>query len=102
MPEPTPASPSAATPASQAGSTDVVSAMQESVKAAQIKEFTFAQVLEWKAGPDEAVDGENYQTGLASYKAETIFGVKTIQAKALLKGGKVQRWIWPKSGMEIK
>jgi hypothetical protein len=76
--------------------------MQESIKAAQIKEFTFDQVLEWTAGPDETVDGETYQTGLASYKAETIFGVKTIQAKALIKGGKLQRWIWPKSGMEIK
>ena len=86
----------------EAGTTDVVKAMQDSVKAAQIKEFTFEQVLEWKAEADEAVDGETYQIGLASYKAETIFGVKMIQAKALLKGGKVQRWIWPKSGMEIK
>ena len=102
MPEPVPASPPAATPTPPAGSTDVVKAMQESVQAAQIKEFTFAQVLEWKAGSEESVDGETYQTGIASYKAETIFGVKTIQAKALLKGGKVQRWIWPKSGMEIK
>ncbi|MEO8614438.1 MAG: hypothetical protein ABI600_04805 [Luteolibacter sp.] len=102
MPEPAPASPPEATPAPLAGSTDVVKAMQESVRAAQIKEFTFTQVLDWKAGSDESVDGETYQTGLASYKAETIFGVKTIQAKALLKGGKVQRWIWPKSGMEIK
>ena len=102
MPEPAPASPPAATPTPPAGSTDVVKAMQESVQAAQIKEFTFAQVLEWKAGSEESVDGETYQTGIASYKAETIFGVKTIQAKALLKGGKVQRWIWPKSGMEIK
>lgn len=93
-PEPTPA------PA-EAGS-GLVKAMQDSVKSAQIKEFTFDQVLKWEAGADETVDGETYQTGLASYKAETIFGVKTIQAKALLKSGKVQRWIWPKSGMEIK
>jgi hypothetical protein len=85
-----------------AGSSDVVKAMQESIKAAQIKEFTFDQVLEWNAAADETVDGQTYQTGVASYKAETIFGVKTIQAKALVKGGKVQRWIWPKSGMEIK
>ena len=76
--------------------------MQESIKAAQIKEFTFAQVLHWEAGADETVDGETYQTGLAFYKAETIFGVKTIQAKALLKAGKVQRWTWRKSGMENK
>jgi hypothetical protein len=76
--------------------------MQESVRTGQIKEFTFDQVLAWKAEADETIDGETYQTGLASYKAETIFGVKTIQAKALIKNGKVQRWIWPKSGMEIK
>ena len=99
-PEPPPAVEPAATVA--AGPTDVVKAMQDSIKAAQIKEFTFDQVLEWKAEAEEIVDGETYQTGLASYKAETIFGVKTIQAKALIKGNKVQCWIWPKSGMEIK
>lgn len=76
--------------------------MQKSIKATQIKEFTFDQVLDWAAAPDEVISGETYQTGLASYKAETIFGVKTIQAKALIKGGVLQRWIWPKSGMEIK
>ena len=105
MPEPTPAAPEpapAAAPAEVAGSPDVVTAMQQSIKAGQIKEFTFEQVLEWNPGADEIVDGETYQTGLAAYKAETIFGVKTIQAKALIKTGKVQRWIWPKSGMEIK
>ncbi|MES2924836.1 MAG: hypothetical protein V4819_24995, partial [Verrucomicrobiota bacterium] len=95
-PEPTPAPPPAGEPApAVAGASDAVKAMQESIKAAQIKEFTFDQVLEWKAEADETVDGETYQTGIASYKAETIFGVKTIQAKALIKGGKVQRWIWP-------
>lgn len=99
-PEPTPAPEPAPAPAVAGG--DPVKAMQESVRTAQIKEFTFDQVLTWEAGPEEAVDGETYQTGLASYKAETIFGVKTIQAKALIKDGKVQRWIWPKSGMEIK
>jgi hypothetical protein len=99
-PEPTPAPEPAPVVAAAGG--DPVKAMQDSVRSAQIKEFTFDQVLTWEAGPEEAVDGETYQTGLASYKAETIFGVKTIQAKALIKAGKVQRWIWPKSGMEIK
>ena len=76
--------------------------MQESIRSGQVKEFTFDQVLEWKPGAAETVDGESFESGLISYKAETIFGVKTIQAKALIKDGKVQRWIWPKSGMEIK
>jgi hypothetical protein len=101
-PAPTTPAPTEPTPAPATESSDVVKVMQDSIRAAQIKEFTLEQVLEWTAGPDETVDGETYQTGVASYKAETIFGVKTIQAKALVKGGKVQRWIWPKSGMEIK
>ena len=75
--------------------------MQESIRSGQIKEFTFDQVLEWTPDDAETVDGESFECGLISYKAETIFGVKTIQAKALIKDGKVQRWIWPKSGMEI-
>ena len=77
--------------------------MQSSIKEGGIKAFTFDQVLAWKASPaPETIDGETYQTGLASYKAETLFGVKTIQAKALIKDGKVVKWLWPKSGLEIK
>jgi hypothetical protein len=102
--EPTaPAEPAAASePVAATGASDAVKVMQASIQGKQIAEFTFDQVLEWSAGRDEVVDGETFQTGIASYKAETIFGMKTIQAKALIKGGKVQRWIWPKSGMDIK
>lgn len=105
-PEPTPEAPPDSSDDSSTAKTDgpegIVNAMQSSIKAAQIKEFTFDQILEWKAEADEIVDGKSYQIGLASYNAETIFGTKTIQAKALITAGKVQRWIWPKSGMEIK
>lgn len=80
----------------------IVSAMQESVKSGSIKEFKFEQVEGWKAGEEESVDGESYQTGLAAYKAQTIFGEKTVQAKALIKGGKVVKWIYAKTGMEIR
>ncbi|NNM29930.1 MAG: hypothetical protein HKO57_10425 [Akkermansiaceae bacterium] len=80
----------------------LVAAMQKSVKDGEIKEFTFPQVEGWKAGADENIDGETYQTGLAAYKAETIFGVKTVQAKALIQNGKVQKWVYAKTGMEIK
>ncbi|MEP4079194.1 hypothetical protein [Haloferula sp.] len=81
---------------------EIVTVMQTSVKSGEIKEFTFEQVLGWKAAEDKESGGETYQSGLASYKAETIFGVKNIQAQALIKDGKVAKWIWPKSGMEIK
>jgi hypothetical protein len=101
-PAPEPAPEPAPAPAPAAVSTDVVKIMQESIRGGQVKEFKFEQVLGWEPGPNETVDGEAFQTGNVSYKAETIFGVKNIQAKALIKEGKVLRWIWPKSGMEIK
>jgi hypothetical protein len=84
------------------GEEALVALMQESIKGGQVKEFTFDQVMKWSAGPEEEVDGAKYQTGLAEYKAETIFGVKTMKAKALIKDGKVAKWIWATSGMEIK
>ncbi|MGE9268333.1 MAG: hypothetical protein ACQKBY_09570 [Verrucomicrobiales bacterium] len=80
----------------------IVALMQESIKGGAIKEFTFDQVEEWKAGEEETVDGVPYQTGIAGYQAETIFGVKTVQAKALIKNGKVARWVYAKTGMEIR
>ena len=80
-----------------------VAVMQSSIKGGDIKEFSFDQVIDWQAGEEpETIDGVAYQTGIASYKSETVFGLKTIQAKALINGGKVVRWLWPKSGMEIK
>ena len=102
-PEPTPTPEPAPTPApAESGPVNVVKVMQDSIRGGQVKEFTFDQVLGWEASAEETVDGEAFKTGTISYKAETIFGVKTIQAKALIKDGKVMRWIWPKSGMEIK
>ena len=108
MPEPTPAPAPTPTPAPEPAAAagldaeGIVAVMQDSIKGGQIKEFTFDQVLGWKAGEEEEHDGAKYQTGTVAYKAETIFGVKNIQAQALIKDGKVTKWIWPKSGMEIK
>ncbi|WP_338687361.1 hypothetical protein [Haloferula helveola] len=101
-PEPTPEPTPASTGGAKLDAEQIVSLMQESIKGGQIKEFTFDQVLGWKAGEDEERDGKTYQTGLVAYKAETIFGVKNIQAQALIEDGKIVRWIWPKSGMEIR
>lgn len=102
-PTPQPAPQPAPAPAAPVSRNNVVAVMQSSIKGGEIKEFTYDQVLNWEASAEpETIDGETYQTGIASYKAETVFGVKTIQAKALIKGGKVVKWLWPKSGMEIK
>ncbi len=102
QPEPDPEPEPEPAPAGKLDAEAVVKLMQDSIKSGQIKEFTFEQVLGWKGGEEEERDGVTYQTGMVAYKAETIFGVKTIQAQALIKDGAIVRWIWPKSGMEIK
>ena len=76
--------------------------MKQHIQGGNIKEFEFKQGQGWRAGPDEVIDGESFQVGLIRYMAETIFGTKSIEAKALIKNGEVVMWIWPKSGMEIK
>lgn len=80
----------------------ILQLMQADIRSGKISEFNFSQVQDWKATEEETIDGETYQTGIASYQAETIFGTKSIQAKALIKNGKVVRWIWPTSGLEIQ
>ena len=80
----------------------IIEVMKASIKAGAVKEFKLEQVEAWKAGEEEDFGGEDFQTGLAAYKAETIFGVKTVQAKALIKGGKVTKWVYAKTGMEIR
>jgi hypothetical protein len=103
QPQPMPDPPPAPAPTTSSLSPDdIVKLMQDSIRSGQIKEFTADQVIGWKAADAEQVDGESYQVGLVAYKAETIFGVKTIQAKAMIQQGKVVRWIWPTSGLEIE
>jgi hypothetical protein len=82
---------------------DPVLVMKASIASGQISKFSAAQVLEWKAGSgSETIDGVDYQTGNVTYQAETPFGTKNLPAKALIKDGKVVRWISPKSGMQIE
>ena len=80
----------------------VIDLMKESIAGGAVKEFTIDQVKGWKIAGDETIDGTEYQTGLAAYEAATIFGVRPVQAKALIKDGKVERWVYAKSGMEIQ
>jgi hypothetical protein len=80
----------------------IVELMKSSITDGQVTEFTVSQVLGWKAGGKEVFDGETYQVGLAAYSADTIFGKKTLEAKALIKDGKVVKWVWAKSKLEIK
>ncbi len=102
VPEPEPTPPPEPVPPAGMSADQIVQVMKDSITAGQVKEFAMNQVQGWKATEEEEIDGVTYQTGLAAYKAETIFGVKTVQAKALIKDGKVAKWVYAKTGMEIR
>lgn len=94
--------PQAVPPGAPPSSAEIVKLMRESVESGQIEKFTVDDVSEWIAKEDEEIDGVKYQTGVATYEAKTIFGTKNLQAKALIKDGKVVRWIGLATGLEIK
>ena len=83
---------------------EIVALMKKSIAGGAVKEFTIDKVKDngWKANGDETIDGTDYQTGLVAYVAATIFGDRPVQAKALIKDGKIERWVYAKSGMEIQ
>lgn len=79
-----------------------VDIMKTSLEGGALEEFTAAQVEEWSVGEPEELKGEIYNTGLVVYQAETIFGFKKVRAKAYIKNGKVEKWVYAKTGMEIR
>lgn len=102
-PEPQkPAQPAKPVPSANTREVDVVKLMQSSIRKREISEFQYNDVTDWKQAPNETYQGNVFQVGIASYKAETVMGEKQILAKALIKDGKIVRWIWPKSGLQIK
>ncbi len=111
-PEPEPPKPQAETPgpitttpqppATSDTPIDPLKLMRDSLQNKPIKEFAIDQIVTWSPGGEETFDGETYTTGTVSYESSTILGQKTMQAKALIRNGIIEKWIWPKSGIEIK
>ncbi|MGJ8723831.1 MAG: hypothetical protein ACSHYB_04675 [Roseibacillus sp.] len=98
--EPEPA-PVPETPASLSNE-QIIAAMKESLEGGKIKELDASKVINWEAIGDESFDGQDFQVGVATYKEMTILGEKTLQAKAMFKQGKLDKWIHSKTGMEIR
>ena len=80
----------------------IVSCMQASVAENEVSEFKADQVIEWLAGEDMEFDGVNYQTGMVTFEAETILGKQQQKAIALIENGKVEKWYWAKTKLEMR
>ncbi|MGJ8655762.1 MAG: hypothetical protein ACSHX6_04855 [Akkermansiaceae bacterium] len=102
-PVPTPA-PVTEQPAATGKLTDAefAAVLKNSVSLGEVNEFKIDQVADWKRTGEEVVAGETYDVGLVTYNAKTIFGEEKLQAKALVKGGKVVKWLWPTTNTEMR
>ncbi len=80
----------------------MIEQMKASIKGGAVKEFSVDQVKSWKVGADEEIDGVKYRVGLAVYEAKTIFGVREVTAKALFAEGKLKKWVYANTGMQIR
>lgn len=106
-PAETPSAPAKETPAESTSGApmneeQIVKAMQSSFESGEIKEFASIKPTALKAATPETIEGVTYDIGIAEYEAETLLGMKSLQAKALIQNGKVVKWLSAKSGMEIK
>lgn len=76
--------------------------MSDSIEQREIQHFTLTQVTEWKEVGEEEIDGDTYHFGLIDYVEDTSLGERVIEAKALIRSRKVEKWIWTRSGMRIE
>lgn len=80
----------------------IVDLMKASVADGKVTEFEASQVTSWKAGSSMEFDGKTYQTGLVTFKAETILGMQEHDAIALIENGAVVKWMWAKTKLEMR
>ena len=83
------------------GEEELITVMQESIKKRMVSEFSFDGVLKWEPGDKETINDLEYQTGFATYEKETIFGKQPVIAKALVRNGKLNKWVYAKTGLDI-
>ncbi|PQJ29318.1 hypothetical protein BSZ32_13025 [Rubritalea profundi] len=80
----------------------VILVMQKSIKACELRGFNYDDVQALVQAGEEEFEGVHYQTGLATVNMTTIFGLKEQKVKALCSNGKVAKWLWAVSGVEVQ
>lgn len=81
----------------------ILDIMKASIQNSEVKEIKEDKVTDWVAQEaEEMFEGKSYRVGLLTYSAETVFGVKPMEAKAYILNNKVERWVGAKSGIQMK
>jgi serine/threonine protein kinase len=100
-----PSGPAAPEPPPAAGrlhEASIVDLLKSDVQAGKVTEFKANQVTAWKAGEKMQFNGDTYKTGRVTFKTETILGVQEHEAIALIEDGKIYKWVWAKTKLEMR
>jgi hypothetical protein len=81
---------------------ELIDILKASVKAGDVNEFEFSQVISWKEADEELIGSDTFQVGMVTYKADTIFDEQQLDAKAIIKDGKVVKWLWPTTNTQMR
>jgi hypothetical protein len=77
-------------------------AMKKSLVAGEVSEFSIKEVKKVTVEPSEERDGVSYEVGSVLLKKVTLFGEREEKVIALIQDGKVQKWLWMPSEMEVR
>jgi hypothetical protein len=80
----------------------VISILRKSINAGELTGFEADDVKALALAGEEEFDGVNYQIGLGTVNMTTIFGLTEQKVKALCINGKVVKWLWAASSVEIQ
>lgn len=76
-------------------------AMKQSLMAGAVTEFSVKDVKKVEVESPQNREGVSYEVGSVIIKDLTIFGEQETKVIALIQNGKVQKWLWMPSEMEV-
>lgn len=73
---------------------DLLTERLQDLKPRQVKAFRYVG--------EERISGQPAETMIVEFEADTLIGVKRLEARAVIRDGSVVRWEWAKTGFEMR
>ena len=75
--------------------------MVKSIESGSSREIKMKNIHSWRWVGKTREGGQEYDSGLISYTVDTLFGPMDTEAMALIKNGRVVKWVYTGSGEEV-
>ncbi|MFV1994028.1 MAG: hypothetical protein ACC661_01230 [Verrucomicrobiales bacterium] len=80
------------------GTAPIFEPMRASLAAGELRDHDLKDAKRWRWLGKETVGGVDYEAGIVASEVESIFGVFVSESKALIRNGRVERWVDPATG----